>query len=224
MIKSDKTSWNPDDFGETPRKVEENGQGTIFYDDSIEPPDPDDYPDIPTYEKAHDEWEANQVKWTDWTWLDGKLVRFNHLDLSQVQECRDRSVLESRLESLEQIREEYLDKANTVSKSRQNEFMRAVRDKDEQINWVKTQLKLMGENLSSTPPDSEFEATLTSNSPPAQNGVNGEIIHLDLEEVRRDGGTQPRAKIDLHHVQRLEDQRSEGQELEPVVVFYDGEY
>ncbi len=50
-----------------------------------------------------------------------------------------------------------------------------------------------------------------------------EIIHLDLEEIRRDGGTQPRAKIDLQHIKRLEQQMEDGQELEPIVVFYDGE-
>lgn len=50
-----------------------------------------------------------------------------------------------------------------------------------------------------------------------------EIIHLDLEEIRRDGGTQPRAKIDLQHIKRLEEQIEEGQEIEPVVVFFDGD-
>ncbi|MHC5717646.1 MAG: hypothetical protein ACYTX0_37465, partial [Nostoc sp.] len=34
--------WNPADFGEVPFKSD-NGQLTIFYDDSQEPPDPDDY-------------------------------------------------------------------------------------------------------------------------------------------------------------------------------------
>jgi transcriptional regulator with XRE-family HTH domain len=50
-----------------------------------------------------------------------------------------------------------------------------------------------------------------------------EIIHLDLEEIRRDGGTQPRAKIDLQHIKRLEEQIEDGQEIEPVVVFFDGD-
>ncbi len=50
-----------------------------------------------------------------------------------------------------------------------------------------------------------------------------EIIHLDLEEIRRDGGTQPRAKIDLQHIKRLEEQMENGQEIEPVVIFYDGD-
>lgn len=55
------TSWNPDHFGETPRKFEEDGQGIIFWDDSIEPPDPDDYPDIPSYQKAWSDWEQQQL-------------------------------------------------------------------------------------------------------------------------------------------------------------------
>lgn len=47
--------------------------------------------------------------------------------------------------------------------------------------------------------------------------------YLALDEIRRDGGTQPRAAIDLKHVKRLEEQIEDGKELEPVIVFYDGE-
>lgn len=46
--------------------------------------------------------------------------------------------------------------------------------------------------------------------------------YLALNEIRRDGGTQPRAKIDLIHIKRLEEQIEEAQELEPAIVFYDG--
>ena len=45
-VKSDEISserWNPAHFGETPRKVDANGNPTIFWDESIEPPDPDDF-------------------------------------------------------------------------------------------------------------------------------------------------------------------------------------
>ncbi|MGK7880461.1 MAG: ParB N-terminal domain-containing protein [Crocosphaera sp.] len=88
-----------------------------------------------------------------------------------------------------------------------------------------------------SPPESSesLSATFSEKSPPEinggndeiihldPNGENSEIIHLDLEEVRRDGGTQPRTKIDLLHIKRLEEQMEDGQEIEPVVVFYDGE-
>lgn len=47
--------------------------------------------------------------------------------------------------------------------------------------------------------------------------------YLYLEEIVIDGGTQPRAAIDLKHVKLLEEQMEDGQELEPVTVFYDGE-
>lgn len=53
-------SWNPEDFGETPRQFDETGQGSIFFDDSIEPPDPDDYPNDEEYEKAHEKFEEKQ--------------------------------------------------------------------------------------------------------------------------------------------------------------------
>jgi uncharacterized ParB-like nuclease family protein len=49
------------------------------------------------------------------------------------------------------------------------------------------------------------------------------LCHLTLDEIRRDGGTQPRAAIDLKHVKLLEEQMEDGKELEPITVFYDGE-
>lgn len=49
------------------------------------------------------------------------------------------------------------------------------------------------------------------------------VLYLNLDEIRRDGGTQPRAAIDLKHVKLLSEQIEDGQELEPVIVFYDGE-
>ncbi|MEH2351928.1 DUF4102 domain-containing protein [Nostoc sp.] len=51
------TRWNPADFGEVPRKLSDNGQLTIFFDDSDEPPDPDDYLNLDDYEQAWAEWE-----------------------------------------------------------------------------------------------------------------------------------------------------------------------
>ena len=49
------------------------------------------------------------------------------------------------------------------------------------------------------------------------------VESLALDEIRRDGGTQPRAAINLQHVKLLEEQMEDGQQLEPVIVFYDGE-
>ncbi|MEC4818037.1 MAG: ParB N-terminal domain-containing protein [Scytonema sp. PMC 1069.18] len=49
------------------------------------------------------------------------------------------------------------------------------------------------------------------------------VEYLYLDEIRRDGGTQPRAAINLQHVKLLEEQMEDGQQLEPVTVFYDGE-
>lgn len=49
------------------------------------------------------------------------------------------------------------------------------------------------------------------------------VCYLELDEIRRDGGTQPRAAIDLKHIKLLESQMEDGQELEPAIVFYDGE-
>ncbi|WP_445629060.1 DUF4102 domain-containing protein [Nostoc sp. DSM 114167] len=49
--------WNPAHFGEVPRKLSDNGQLTIFFDDSDEPPDPDDYQNLDDYHQAWAEWE-----------------------------------------------------------------------------------------------------------------------------------------------------------------------
>lgn len=51
-----------------------------------------------------------------------------------------------------------------------------------------------------------------------------ERCYLPLAEIRRDGGTQPRVAIDLKHIKLLEAQIEDGQELEAVTVFYDGEF
>ncbi|MEH1948164.1 MAG: DUF4102 domain-containing protein [Nostoc sp.] len=49
--------WNPDHFGEVSHIVDDDGQVSIFYDDSHEPPDPDDYLNLDDYEQAWREWE-----------------------------------------------------------------------------------------------------------------------------------------------------------------------
>ncbi|MFN6526927.1 hypothetical protein [Nostoc sp. ChiSLP03a] len=51
------TRWNPAHFGEVPHKVSDNGQLTIFFDDSDEPPDPDDYQNLDDYHQAWADWE-----------------------------------------------------------------------------------------------------------------------------------------------------------------------
>ena len=57
----------------------------------------------------------------------------------------------------------------------------------------------------------------------AQTLASKKSDYLALDEIRRDGGTQPRAAINLQHVKLLTEQMEDGQELEPVIVFYDGE-
>jgi hypothetical protein len=52
------------------------------------------------------------------------------------------------------------------------------------------------------------------------------VIPVMLDDIRRDGGTQPRVAIDWKHVKVLEEQMLGGEKLEPVIVFQDsdGEY
>jgi len=45
---------------------------------------------------------------------------------------------------------------------------------------------------------------------------------LDISQIRRDGGTQPRAEIDTAKVEEYISDMADGAEFPPVVVFYDG--
>ena len=40
---SDSDRWNPAHFGEMPRQLDSQGNPLISWDDSIEPPEPEDY-------------------------------------------------------------------------------------------------------------------------------------------------------------------------------------
>ncbi|MEH2034062.1 MAG: DNA N-6-adenine-methyltransferase [Nostoc sp.] len=50
-------SWNPADFGKVPHQIEASGQTTIFFDDSNEPPEPDDFDTVEEFEEAWKQWE-----------------------------------------------------------------------------------------------------------------------------------------------------------------------
>jgi hypothetical protein len=49
--------WNPAHFGEVEHIVDDGGQVSIFWDESLEPPDPDDYLNLDDYEQAWGQWE-----------------------------------------------------------------------------------------------------------------------------------------------------------------------
>ena len=56
-------SWNPAHFGEVPRKIEANGQATVFFDNSEEPPEPDDFKTVEEFEEAWKQWELSSQKY-----------------------------------------------------------------------------------------------------------------------------------------------------------------
>ncbi len=56
-----------------------------------------------------------------------------------------------------------------------------------------------------------------------QEDIEPSHVGLRLNEVRRDGGTQAREKIDIKHVKSLVELLNDGVELDPITVFYDGE-
>ncbi|PHJ59614.1 hypothetical protein VF14_32605 [Nostoc linckia z18] len=57
--------WNPDNFGEVPRQVDADGQATIFFDDSDEPPEPDDFDTIEEFDRAWEKWEQRKALSSD---------------------------------------------------------------------------------------------------------------------------------------------------------------
>ena len=61
MDDDDLTPWNPAHFGHTDFQKEPDGQLTIFFEDTNEPPDPDDFASIADYEIAWTEWEQTQT-------------------------------------------------------------------------------------------------------------------------------------------------------------------
>jgi DNA (cytosine-5)-methyltransferase 1 len=58
--------------------------------------------------------------------------------------------------------------------------------------------------------------------PQSRRVESGEYTGLSIAEIRRDGGTQPREKLDLNHIATLKEAIEDGAELDPVIVFYDG--
>ncbi|PPS41939.1 ParB N-terminal domain-containing protein [Chroococcidiopsis sp. TS-821] len=117
----------------------------------------------------------------------------------QERECNV-SVLEKSLQNCISAKNDYLQQRDkSKSAARKQKFAQAAADKDKQIAWLE-------EQINKRSPSSRFSTS-----------------YLALDEIRRDGGTQPRAAIDLKHVKLLEEQIEDGKELEPVVVFYDGE-
>lgn len=61
MDDDDLIPWNPAHFGHTDFQKESDGQLTIFFEDSHEPPDPDDFASIADYEIAWTQWEQIQT-------------------------------------------------------------------------------------------------------------------------------------------------------------------
>ncbi|MES1026710.1 ParB N-terminal domain-containing protein [Gloeocapsa sp. BRSZ] len=131
---------------------------------------------------------------------DGTLVDWCHC--GQEREC-DFSVLEKFLHCCIRVKSDYLrERDKSISVAQKQKFAQAAADKDKQIAWLEEQIEKRSPGNSSS--------TLA-------------VSYLALDEIRRDGGTQPRAAIDLKHVKLLEEQIEDDKELEPVVVFYDGE-
>ncbi|MCY7382519.1 MAG: hypothetical protein LH628_08065 [Microcoleus sp. CAN_BIN18] len=58
IVLTDADRWNPADFGEVLHKVEASGQLNLLeWEDTNEPPDPDDYGSIEDFRRAYDIWD-----------------------------------------------------------------------------------------------------------------------------------------------------------------------
>nr|WP_322714631.1 hypothetical protein [Nostoc sp. ChiSLP03a]MDZ8215881.1 hypothetical protein [Nostoc sp. ChiSLP03a] len=61
ITNGDRDRWNPAHFTEAPRQVDDDGQVSVFYDESLEPPDPDDFLNLTEFEQAWSDWESGRV-------------------------------------------------------------------------------------------------------------------------------------------------------------------
>lgn len=163
----------------------------------------------------------HEHNWQSTTWTsDSKAIRVCRCGATE--EISDESTLRKLLENLERLRQELIDLAEQSRPARAKELMRGVKDKDRQIAWVKGKLEAarsyFEESFGASPSQHENSAERSSSEKSSDSSS-----YLALDEIRRDGGTQPRAAIDLKHVKLLEEQMEDGKELEPIAVFYDGE-
>ena len=94
---SESDRWNPAHFGEMPRKLDSEGNPTIFWDESIEPPEPDDYDTLIEYEEAWHKWE---------------------------QEYSDSLTCAAELESVSPCRESSLEKSNYADSVKSTHFVK----------------------------------------------------------------------------------------------------
>lgn len=162
----------------------------------------------------------HEHNWQSTTWTsDFRAIRV--CSCGATEEISDEFTLRRLLENLERLRQELIDLAEQSRPARAKELMRGVKDKDRQIAWVKGKLEVVRSYSDESPgasPLQEDSAELSFSEVSSDSS-----LYLALDEIRRDGGTQPRAAIDLKHVLLLEEQMEDGRELEPVTVFYDGE-
>jgi len=110
----------------------------------------------------------------------------------------------------------------------------ASKDHKKRIDWEGLECLILEENGSQklVIPYGSLPINKDGSKPPVENArfrkpwwIGGEELYaaLSLAEIRRDGGTQPREKLDLAHVATLKEALEDGAELNPVAVFYDGE-
>ena len=87
--------------------------------------------------------QKNSPHWSHWCWLGNQIVRHHQSDWQIKEECHDRAHLEKTLVQLEQIRQEYIHKAASAQGRRKQDFEQGVRDKDEQIEYVRQRLEVL---------------------------------------------------------------------------------
>ena len=139
--------------------------------------------------------EQRCLTWTN----DNRYVWCARQSEKEIEEVSDRSLLLKELEQLHNLRQEFFVYAhNTFDDLKKNQLLAAVREKDEQIAWVKQKL-----GLSET---------------------DNYQIELYIHFIQRDGGTQPREAMDENTVSEYAEAMGEGTKFPPVTVFFDGEF
>ena len=122
---------------------------------------------------------GEEPQWSHWYWLSNGIFRHQGIDLEIKEECSDRAYLEAELKKLEEIKEEYAQKAASAKGKRKKDFERGVRDKDKQIEYVRQRLKILGSPAESVTSQPEGEVAMSRR-------VDVEIVEELTDDEQRD--------------------------------------
>ena len=80
---------------------------------------------------------CQEYQWSDWYWLERRIVRQNVEDQKQFQECHDTNYLRDQLSKLKNLKHELISRSTSATESRKNELERNIKEMDKQIDYLR---------------------------------------------------------------------------------------